>query len=171
MRQYRESSEMATITTNPPSVAHVKTIIARLLGDGVVVTTASRRPRGANHVVAEYVDQSGMVQRVLVCDLSFANKIGAALTMIPPALAEDATASGKIPNNIRDNLHEVLNICVNLFSETVHERLVLYSVKLSSEPEDHATNQLFDGRPTKHAAFKIDVPNYGTGQIELIVAG
>ena len=86
-----------------------------------------------SQVVATYNDSEGQFRFAITCDLKLANSIGAALTMIPPGAAEDASAAGEVPQNIGDNLYEVLNICSAVFAECENNRIVVDQVILPNQ--------------------------------------
>jgi hypothetical protein len=104
------------------------------------------------------VDDHNAVQRVLVCELALANSMGAAMSMIPAGVANDATKAGIVAENIQGNLGEVLNICVNLFTENAPDRLTFSSLKVCS-PKDPAP-------PVKQAVkYALDIPRYAGGSL------
>jgi hypothetical protein len=79
-------------------------------------------------VVGTYHDNEKTLQRLLVCDLAFANSAGAALSTIPATAANNSTKAGRMDDSAFENLYEVLNVAVNLFIETFGGRLELGSV-------------------------------------------
>ena len=81
--------------------------------------------------------------------------------MIPAAVAADATSEGLVTENIRVNLYEVLNVCVNLFTEHTRSRLTLGKVEMHSTPD--AVPPL-----AVSAQFLIQVPRYASG---ILLAG
>ena len=96
-------------------------------------------------VFASYRDAAGELQYGVVVELSLANALGAALTMIPPGGAEDATTAGEVPENIGENLYEVLNIVSAVFADFHEHRVVLDKVatpgiELDSETSDRIAN-------------------------------
>ena len=128
-----------------------------LLGDKVETRLSPAGPDLSKpHVVASYVDDTSAVQRVLVCDLALANSMGAAMSLIPAGVANDATKAGIVAENIQSNLSEVLNICVNLFTENATNRLTFSSLKVCS---------LEDPAPTLKQSVKyaLDIPRYAAG--------
>ena len=88
-------------------------------------------------VSASYVNSEGKVMGHLVCDLEAAAKLGAALTQIPPGGVEDAIKSGALPDNLKENLHEVLNIAVNIMPVPPNQRLTLGEISYEA-PTDLA---------------------------------
>lgn len=150
-----------------PNKNEVVNLLSGLLGDGVVVKD---RPKPIDTqgpcVVAIYQNDSSSPRRALACDLRFANSAGAALSMISPGVAADATKAGEVPENIRSNLHEVFNICVNIFAGSHREHLTLGSV-LTPENKPAEETQMLT-KATGAISFDIDVPRYGAGSISLL---
>lgn len=157
--------------TNPvvkklPSLFDSRHLFTMLFGPDTVCT--SRKIALTSEecaIVASYHDNQGVIKRLLVCDLAFANSAGAALSAIPPTAANNATKAGRVDNNILDNLSEVMNVAVNLFTDSFGARLELASV-----------SRLADVAPQVQAALtsvqrvKVDVaiPRYDLGRVDLI---
>ena len=79
-------------------------------------------------VISTYTDMEGNLKFLIVCELSLANSFGAALTRIPPGGAEDATSEGVVPDNIGENLYEVMNISAAVFADFCHQRIIVEKV-------------------------------------------
>ncbi len=122
-------------------------------------------PPDACAIVAAYHDNTGATKRLLTCDLAFANSAGAALSMIPPGAANDAIKSGQVPDNILANLHEVMNIAVNLFIDSFGSRLELASVSRISELSPEAKAALSSKERT---SVDVAIPRYTSGRVGLI---
>jgi hypothetical protein len=116
-------------------------------------------------IVASYNDNDGLIKRLLVCDYSFANYAGAALSAIPLATASSAIKAGTVADNILENLAEVMNVAVNLFIDSFGGRLELESVLRVADlsPETQAL-LLADNR----AKIEVAIPRYGSGRVDLI---
>lgn len=116
-------------------------------------------------IVASYADSTGATKRLVTCDLAFANSAGAALSMIPPGAANDATKAGSVPDNILSNLHEVMNIAVNLFADNFDGRLELASVSRLSELSAEAKAALTSKERT---TVDVSIPRYSAGRVGMI---
>ena len=116
-------------------------------------------------VVATYHDNDGAISRLLVCDVAFANCAGAALTAIPPMVASQATKSGTVADNVYDNLVEVMNVAVNLFTEAFGGRLELGRVVKKAEFDEQIVAAL---QSTSRVRMDITIPRYETGRVDLI---
>lgn len=154
------------MTTALPGVSEVSTLFAMLFGSNTACKV-SKTPLTleSSVLVATYRDNAGTPRRLLTCDLEFANSAGAALSMIPPAAANDATKAREIPENVLANLHEVLNIAVNLFTETFGGRLELADVRRVAELTPELQSALKSASP---ATLEIAIPRYAAGRIGLI---
>ncbi len=140
-----------------PSLDNVLKLMQCLLGEGVQAKTAVSGPDLSKpFVLASYVNDSNDVRRVLACDLGLANSLGAAFSMIPAGVANESTKTGNVPDNIRVNLYEVLNVCVNLFSEQSKERLSLSDLKVC--PAGTPSPAL-----TETARYTVQIPRYSGG--------
>ena len=124
-------------------------------------------PIGKPEVVATYADAEGQAKYALVCDLSVANSMGAALTRIPPGGAEDATRTGQVPDNLADNLHEVLNICSAIFSDVAHDRIVLGEMFVpGKDMADGFADELTTANCLLQIQFELD--RYQSGKLTFV---
>ncbi len=80
------------------------------------------------------------------------------MSMIPASVANDATKAGIVAQNIESNLGEVLNICVNLFTEDSTDRLTYNNLKICS-PKDPAP------AVKQSVKFSLDIPRYTGGSL------
>lgn len=146
--------------SNPlPTLNTVEKLMQCLLGNQIEARASVPGPDVSKpHVVASYVDDANAVQRVLICDLALANAMGAAISMIPAGVANDATKAGVVAENIEGNLSEVLNICVNLFTENAPDRLTFSNLKICN-PANPAP-------PVKQSVkYALNIPRYAGGSL------
>ena len=147
-----------------PSLEQVESLLAGLLGDVGVSQVETAVPADAEHIVAIYTGDDGQPAGVITTDLPFANGAGAALTMIPPGTVEQANKANEVPENIYENLQEVFNICVNLFTSQGDAHLVLKQVGTPSQP---APEEVSVENVAASSTFAIDIPRYGKGTLTL----
>ena len=158
--------------TNPlpakrlPALIDARHLLTMLFGPE---TTCSLRREAipADHcvIVACYRDNDGVLRRLLACDLSFANSAGAALSAIPPAVANRETKAGRFADNVLENLSEVMNIAVNLLTESFGARLELASVVPSGELTAEMLSALKSPQKVK---IDVSIPRYELGRLDLI---
>ena len=99
-----------------PSADHFREVLGDLTGRGVSLARAGKAELGQAGALAEYRDEAGALGVVCVADLRLTNALGAALTMVSPALVEDAIAKQTIDQPTIDNFREVVNVMTNLFN-------------------------------------------------------
>ena len=149
-----------------PSLRDATPLLAMLYGAEIVCKPRKAAiPSQDCVIVASYHDNNRVIQRLVTCDLAFANSAGAALSAIPPAVANNATKAGRLDDNVIENLTEVMNIFVNLLVESFGTRLELVSVSLLSNFTPETLAAL-----TSDQRVKIDVtiPRYELGRLDLI---
>ncbi len=148
------------MSANPlPNLTTVEKLMQCLLGNQVEARNSAPGPDlNKPHVVATYVDDSNNIQRLLICELGLANSMGAAMSMIPSGVANEATKAGVVGENILGNLSEVMNICVNLFTENSSDRLAFKEIKVCS-PKDPAP------AVKEVVKYALDIPRYTGGSM------
>jgi hypothetical protein len=119
---------MATATAD---YTEISDFLTNLYGLKVTAEAGTSKPESVG-VSAAYVDSEGAVKGHILCDVAAAAVLGAALTQIPMGAVEDAVSSGTLPDNIRENVSEVLNIAVNLIPGEGDNRLVLTGVEFGT---------------------------------------
>ncbi|WP_010582848.1 hypothetical protein [Schlesneria paludicola] len=149
-----------------PGLIDSKRLLTMLFGTDTVCTLRKAGiPAEECVVVASYHDNAGNLQRLVTCDLAFANSAGAALSAIPAATANAATKAGRMAENVFENLIEVMNIAVNLLNESFGARLELSSV---SKLSDLAPETLAALNATQRAKIDVAIPKYEAGRLDLI---
>ena len=152
-----------------PAGPDVRALVDGLLDRGVAVAEESRPVLLGRDVavVATYVDDAGDVRAVVLLDLALGAVLGAALALVPPPRVAEATASGRVPEDLADNTREVLNVAASLFNcDDVH--LKLRDVAVAPEPV-HGPTVDFLRRPGRRADVKVDVPGYGAGVLGIVL--
>ena len=151
-----------------PTRENMNHLFTMLFGDETACQPAKAPvPLDPGTVIGIYTDVSGAVRRAVACDLSFASSAGAALSLIPLATVNDAVKSGTLPDNILANLHEVMNISVNLFAESYKERLEFSNLVRFEGLADDAKASLQTGTKVN---FDVKFAQYPTGRVSLIAA-
>lgn len=152
-----------------PDTESVHALLDCLLTQGVEVKEAAG-PINADTLAmsAVYANEDGAIGALCLCDLAAANYTGAALSMIPPGVAGDNVDAGVVEGVILENLHEVFNICVNLFNDPSLPTLFLRGLVGPGQdmPEDVQSAR---SSPSSRLDLQLDVGRYGTGQMSLFV--
>lgn len=127
----------------------------------------SPTPAEGNQVVATYKDDESDALFAISCDLTVACSLGAALTRIPPGTAQSAANDCDVPDNIADNLHEVLNICSSIFADLESHRVVLDQMYL---PNQDMAPELGEKLKTANTLLQVkyELERYPEGKISLL---
>ncbi|MFK7964379.1 MAG: hypothetical protein AB8C46_10500 [Burkholderiaceae bacterium] len=116
----------------------------------------------ASHI-AVFQDDDGKDVALCYCDWPLAAGLGAALTMIPAAAAEDMASDKELSDLARDNLYEVMNMFSSLFMDNDSAHLKLVEVFPNGTKDVPA----IDG-DLQTATFKLDPSPYSPGLIGFI---
>ncbi len=118
-------------------------------------------------VISTYSDIEGNLRFAIQCELALANSLGAALTMIPAGGAEDATSEGVVPDNIADNVREILNICSTVFADFHEQRIVLdQMITPGQQLDEELANRIGDAKPLCQMKYQIN--GYQSGEMQLL---
>lgn len=158
-----------TLLHNLPEAGHVAKTLSGLIGrtasckPGKPVAPAAKLPV----VVATYVEAAGKLAAAVLLDLPLACSSGAALVMLPQVVADESAKSGKIADNIAENLHEVLNVWSGLFNSPNTPRVKLGTVATTDKlaPEIAALAKAPAGR----LDLEVAIPGYTVGRLTLLV--
>jgi hypothetical protein len=116
-------------------------------------------------VVAVYTGAGDEPVGLLVCSVQAAAYLGAALSLLPKPVAEDAIKKGALDDNLLENFREVANICSSLFAEQAGARVHLQAVVNKVVAPIAAYKVLF-ASPNR-ADVTLEVPGYGPGVISV----
>lgn len=154
-----------------PGAAAVRDLLCGLLdrdvdvlSDGVMVDPAA----DAGALVGVYVDARLRLRAVVLTDLALAAYLGAAIGLVPAAVAHQAVELRMLPPALAENAAETLNVTASLFNADDAPHLRLDTVHLPGEalPADVAQWVLAYVRRTDLA---VSVPGYGRGRWSLLV--
>jgi hypothetical protein len=153
------------------SSADARNVLQKILGDlfdrpiPMVAAPKFEPTFSKPAVVAVYGTDSNDVAGLLVCSMSAAAYLGAALSLLPRPVADAAIKKGVLDEALLENFREVANICSSLFAEQIGARTHLKNViaKCSAAPVDHKALMASPNR----ADVSLDVPNYGEGLMSI----
>ncbi len=149
-----------------PDAGSVRPVMQMLFGEQAKVKDAPAAP--AAGPVASFVDDGGVAVAVAQCDAAFGAYAGAALSLIPPAGAAEAVASGALTEGMAANLHEVMNICSSLFMDDGTAHLKLDRVYGDGAAAPEPVQALL--RAGSGPSLSVEIPRYGAGVLRLCVA-
>lgn len=117
-------------------------------------------------LLARYERLDGRICGVIVTELSTAARLGAALTLVPPAVIREATDGVRLTGMLDTNMHEVLNVMGQLFSKGGRVQSRLSGVYFHGEDEpDDALSVV--GTPKWRSDVSVQIPRYGEGRFIL----
>ncbi len=121
-----------------------------------VASTTRNQFASTKVVVVSYEGRDGPIG-VAVCDPKLALSLGAALSLIPPGMVEEALKT-TVPDNLRQNVHEVFNLLLLLVG--------------SGRSEPRVADVTFGARAPALAGKRLDLTvtlaGYGTGKLTLV---
>lgn len=146
-----------------PTAKEVLSLFSQLLGRPVKVDLGSA-PLKPPRVVCSYITDQDVLAMICVFDLSLAAHLGAALSMIPVAVANEAVRNTTFTDSIAENFGEVANVFSSLFNAegVAHVRYKTYSLALKAVPPD--VSALIAHATGRHE-FAVSVQGYGAGTL------
>lgn len=152
-----------TATANLPQIEETAKFFADLIGSNVTATECT--DFGADKVVVfgDYTDDDNTTRQFIACDIAAAAILGASLTGVPPTMVKETVSAGSVPENLLDNLQEVLNISANIFPQSEKHRIALKEVVSDAK----AVESFTACEETPKVSMTIEVPRYGTGVVTI----
>ena len=152
-----------------PNEAAVRELLSMMVGSEVAVHYSARPALqvGTAGAIARYVDDDGAVQALGACDLLVANALGHALAMLPQQRVSDAVASGAVPADAAENLHEIFNVGANLLNAPDRPHLRLDAVLTGADIPAELAADL--AAAIERLDLDIEVPGYGSGPFALVL--
>jgi len=147
-----------------PEFAQIRRMLSALLGSEVDVELSS--PNGNDRFAAVYTDAGGNPAAVAICDSAFAAYVGSALSILPKDVAETAAAGDTLTDVMKENLHEVMNVCTRLLIDDNTPHLVLSEI--CSAYETDATLTLREAG--QRTDFRVEIPRYGAGNLAFLIS-
>jgi hypothetical protein len=156
---------MSTLLTLPGADA-VARLLRDLFGKAVTPKKGAAMPSSTKMCVGAYMDDAGKLVAVGICDLPLGATMGAALALLAPGVAAEAARAGKLPEEMRDNLLEVLNVMATLFGGA-HVRCRELLLPPAALPADVAA---VVAKPGQRLDLDVTVAGYVGGKLCLATA-
>jgi hypothetical protein len=159
------------VATRLPKAPDVSRIVAGLIGKDPAIVACKTQFKPAPNapvLVGEYLTPEKALVVLLVCDLEFAARSGAALTMMPQNVVEGSIRSGKMDPGLMENYYEIANVLTAAFA-AVETRLVLRTVfeDAAKLPEEA---QAILKKPKSRLDMEANIVGYGKGKLTLLAA-
>lgn len=159
-----------SLVQNMPQADRISRVLRDIFGREV---SAAKAPFAmvngqSSGTLGVFNDADGDTCAVVYMDLALSCASGAALSMIPPAQAKEAEATGTVPENILENLVEVYNIGRSWFEAQEGMKLDRVEVLPKELPRDMLMLLM---KPAKRLDATIQVAGYNGGRFSLCVKG
>ena len=152
-----------------PPIMVLRDILLDMLGRDVQVAPSkpwSPTPKDPG-AVAVYVDDNTRLAGLICCNLSLAVALGASIALIPAKTAAGCLETGRLTNDMAENLNEVLNILASIFNLADRTHVKLYALHVpGDQPPADLTAQL--RAFGKREDLKITVAGYGSGLMSMV---
>ncbi len=151
-----------------PGSDDISELLTNLVGAEVNVKKTDRAPleQSSFTAVGDFIGDDDALLAICVLDAALANRLGAALAMIPKAAVEGDIKAKRISSDeIKENVQEIFNISTSVFNkpEAPHYRFNRLYTPPADELPDNV--QAFVDSPAARADFEVEIPGYGTGVI------
>jgi hypothetical protein len=154
-----------------PMLEAIRDLVGDLLSKGCAVDkSADRLELGPDTalVLAEYVDEDGDVAAAAVADLPFACRAGSALVMMPPAVAEEAVAAGRLDGDMLDCFREVANVLSRLMNSADTPHVKLRGLYQTGQLLPGELRTLLRGDGARRRDFVVAIEEYGDGHLAVL---
>lgn len=150
-----------------PDRLHVQRALSDLLGRDVRVTDAAGLVAAPSNSVAVYRIDEGELVALLVGDVAFAARSGAALALTPAKLAEECEKAGRLNEALGENYFEVANVLSGLLNQPDCPHVVLRHVGAAADiAEADVVALIADGR---YHCYTVDIDRYGKGAFAFVL--
>jgi hypothetical protein len=159
----------AVVQQSPlPSRHAVRSVIEGLIGRDVDLSDGLPVPPKTTNVVAAYVSDKLALQAVCVIDIEAAARLGGALALVPRGGVDDAIGERDLPQTLRDNCYEVLNVMASVFNVPGAPHVRLYEMYGPNQgvPGDVAA---IAGLAGTRMDISLKVSGYGDGLMSIVV--
>jgi len=154
-----------TVWTSPESLT---ALLGTTIGRPVKATPASKRePRNSDFVAVYAHDRRA--RAAFVCDLTLAACASAALQVFPPDRAKENIATGDLEEDLRENLHEIFNICTQVINAVSPRHVSLAHVCQFHEAPPWLKECVTTSETKMNV--EVEIQGYGRGRIGLALFG
>ena len=163
------------MTTSTPaaemrSPSYVSELLGMLVGRDMKLTQSDGHLQLGHEpgFVGVYRKEDDTVGGILISDLAFGAHCGCALALIPVGEAEQAIKAGRLPESVRDNYAEVVNVASRLYITPNTPRVIFrelheYPCKL---PRDVLQ---YIARPIERVDYEVSIDGYGDSRFAMLI--
>lgn len=147
-----------------PPPASLANLLRDLFGRAVTAKKAAGPFPAGPRVVGAYTRDDGTLSAVCALDLQLSAHLGAALTMLPAGVAEEAIKAGALSPALLESVHEVLNVASRWFNQPKAPRVVLKEVHVAALPPPV---EALVQKPPKTTDVELTIQGYKGGRLAL----
>ncbi|HCB04007.1 MAG TPA: hypothetical protein PLZ93_13685 [Nocardioides sp.] len=161
---------IAHVETHLPAAKQIKDLFVDLLDREVTLATVSpltpsaRSPR----TVGVYVDDQYAVRAIVVCDLEFSARAGAALALVPSPTADHSIEARLLDQALAENLYEVLNVAASLFNVSGAAHVRLHQLHAAGAPIPAPLQSLMVALGRREDV-ELGIAGYGSGRLSIVL--
>ncbi len=157
-------------TIHLPAPMQIRELLTGMLDRDITMGPTSPFAPSPLHpaTIAVYTEDSLEIRALLLLDLPLSAYLGAAIGLVPPGGAAAALEAGGLPDNIKENINEVLNIATSLFNVDNAPHVRLYAVHPAGD-EMPGHLQMMALTLGRREDMKIDIQGYGTGRFSIVL--
>ncbi len=153
-----------------PAAQAVQELVSGLLGKRAAVKDGKAFAPGGTSpaIVGVYKRDDEVIAGLVVMDIPLAANAAAALVLIPPGVAGESARSGKLSENLLENVKELLNVCSRLFvgPGTPHVRMKATCLVPPAAPPEIAG---FLAKPNSRMDLELSIPGYAGGRMMVLI--
>jgi len=154
-----------------PSAKDVRDLLEGLLGREVQVRTGAAQvdpASDAGALVGVYVDRMLRLRALCLLDVPAAARVGAAIGLVPSAVADDSALGDFLDPALEENAREVLNVVASLFNAPDAPHVRLDTVVSPRDPLPHDVQPWVRAYVPRNDLV-VDVSGYGPGRLSVLV--
>jgi len=150
-----------------PDVSKVQGILGMLF-EGLDVTGGGTFDKTAagSALFGVFVGDDTVPVAVCGADLRLAASLAAAFSILPPLAAKEAVERRDLGSVMRENLHEIMNICTRLVIDSTSPHIKLDQVYPYTSLPAAAAAILVSAR--RRREFQLKLPRYGGGVLSVV---
>ena len=119
--------------------------------------------------IVTYKKENGSLKVIWLSDHSLVLYTGGGLSMVPLNTVESSLSSGEIPDNLKDNFQEALNVSTDLFKKSGMPDLTLGDSIFTPATVPAEIGDIL-AEPRYRVDYTVTIPEYGSGKVSLIEA-
>ncbi len=150
-----------------PTAERLAEFLGMIFGNDTLEVVEDTPGRLRDRHIAVFTDDEGALAAFCLCDKPFVAYAGAALSMIPASVANEAVANDDITESMLENFAEVMNILSRLMMSDYSAHLKLD--RTAPPLEAAAILNKLENRIQQATSFIVKIPRYGDAAMTFFV--